>query len=80
MFGSTMGMFYRIEWFSILLINFLMVKMDVLKSILRAMKASLPMLSMLSFFGSSFIAFFSVFSLYYYVETIYPDNHPKEHC
>lgn len=67
-----MGMFYKIEWFSILLINFLMAKMDVLKSILQAMKASLPMLSMLSFFGASFIAFFSVFSLYYYVGAIYP--------
>jgi hypothetical protein len=80
MFGSTMGMFYRIEWFSILLINFLMAKMDVLKSILQAMKASLPMLSMLSFFGASFIAFFSVFSLYYYVGAIYPEKLPKEHC
>lgn len=72
MVGSAAGMFYHIEWFSVLLINFLMVKMDVLKSILSAMKASTPMLSMLSFFGGSFIAFFSVFSLYYYVESIYP--------
>ena len=80
MFGSAMGMFYRIEWFSILLMNLLMARLDVLKNILQALKASLPMLGMLSFFGASFIAFFSVFSLYYYANSIYPEKFPKEHC
>lgn len=76
MFGSFMGMFYGIEWFSILLMNLLMARLDVLKNILQALKVSLPMLGMLSFFGASFIAFFSVFSLYYYAGAIYPDKFP----
>lgn len=67
MFGSIMGIFYKIEWFSILLMNLLMARLDVLKNILKALKASLNMLGMLSFFGACFICFFSVFSLYYYV-------------
>jgi hypothetical protein len=80
MFGSVMGMFYSIEWFSILLVNLLMAHLEVLNNILQALKSSMRMLGMLSFFGASFIAFFSVFSLYYYVESIYPENHPKQHC
>ena len=80
MFGSTMGIFYKIEWFSVLLMNLLMAHLDVLKNILKALKASLNMLGMLSFFGASFICFFSVFSLYYYVESIYPDKFPKNAC
>jgi hypothetical protein len=67
-----MGMFYRIEWFSILLMNLLMAHLDVLKNILQALKQSMGMLGMLSFFGASFIAFFSVFSIYFYTESIYP--------
>lgn len=60
--------------------NLLMARLDVLKNILKALKASLNMLGMLSFFGASFICFFSVFSLYYYVESIYPDKFPKDAC
>lgn len=38
------------------------------------------MLGILSFFGVSFVAFFSVFSMGNYVETIYPDRYPDSHC
>jgi len=57
-----------------------MAKIDVLKNIFQAMKASVPMLSMLIFFGVSFVAFFSVFSFENYVDSIYPEKHPKNHC
>lgn len=67
MFGSLMGMFYKIEWYSLLLMNLMMAKLDVLKSIVRALKVSMKMLGILAFFGVSFITFFSVFSMGSYV-------------
>ena len=66
MFGSLMGMFYKIEWYSLLLMNLLMARLDVLKNIIRALKVSLKMLGILPVFGVSFITFFSVFSMSYY--------------
>lgn len=80
MFGSLMGMFYKIEWYSLLLMNLLMARLDVLKNIIQAIKTSVRMLGILSFFGVSFVAFFSVFSMGNYVETIYPDRYPDSHC
>jgi hypothetical protein len=80
MFGSMMGMFYKIEWYSLLLINLLMARLDVLKNIIQALKASIFMLGILSFFGVSFITFFSVFSLGNYADSIYPDRYPDTHC
>jgi hypothetical protein len=72
MTGSILGTFYRMECFSILLINLLMARLDVLKNILTALKKSMGMLGMLSFFGASFIAIFSIFSIHYYADSIYP--------
>ena len=66
MFGSLMGMFYKIELYSLLLMNLLMARLDVLKNIIRALKVSLKMLGILSVFVVSFITFFSVFSMSYY--------------
>ena len=80
MFGSLMGMFYKIEWYSLLLMNLMMAKLDVLTSIVRALKVSVKMLSILAFFGVSFITFFSVFSMNSYVDSIYPDRYPDNHC
>ena len=80
MFGSLMGMFYRIEWYSLLLMNLLMARLEVLNNIVRALKVSLKMLGILGFFGISFITFFSVFSLSSYVDSIYPDRYPDSHC
>lgn len=57
MFGSTMGCFYSMEWFSLLLFNLMMQKMDVLKNILMAITTNLKMLGMLSLLGNSFIYF-----------------------
>lgn len=76
MFGSLMGMFHKIEWYSLLLMNLLMARLDVLKGIITALKVSLKMLGILAFFGISFYTFFSVFSMNYYVDTIYPDKYP----
>ena len=67
-----MGMLHKIEWYSLLLMNLLMARLDVLKSIIRALKVSVKMLGILAFFGVSFYTFFSVFSMSSYVETIYP--------
>lgn len=60
--------------------NLLMARLDVLNNIIRALKASVRMLGILSFFGVSFITFFSVFSMTSYVDTIYPDRYPDTHC
>lgn len=57
MFGSAMGCFYRMEWFSLLLFNLLMQKMDVLKNILMAITTNLKMLGMLSLLGKPFLYF-----------------------
>lgn len=51
MFGSSMGCFYNMEWFSLLLFNLLLQKMDVLKNILMAITTNLKMLGMLSLLG-----------------------------
>lgn len=67
MFGSLMGIFYKIEWYSLLLMNLLMARLDVLRNIVQAIKTSVRMLGILSFFGVSFVAFFSVFSMGNYV-------------
>lgn len=55
MFGSFMGCFYKMEWFSLLLFNLLMKKMDVLKNIMMAITTNLKMLGMLSLLGNHFI-------------------------
>ena len=60
--------------------NLLMARLDVLNNIIRALKASVRMLGILSFFGVSFIAFFSVFSISNYADTIYPEKYPEVHC
>jgi hypothetical protein len=80
MFGSLMGMFYKIEWYSLLLMNLMMAKLDVLTSIVRALKVSVKMLGILAFFGVSFITLFSVYSMSSYAESIYPDRYPDTHC
>jgi inositol 1,4,5-triphosphate receptor type 1/inositol 1,4,5-triphosphate receptor type 3 len=60
--------------------NLLMARLDVLKNIVSALKVSVKMLGILSFFGVSFITLFSVFSISYYAESIYPEKHPEEYC
>ena len=62
-----MGMFYKIEWYSLLLMNLLMARLEVLKGIITALKVSLNMLGILAVFGVAFFTFFSVFSLSSYV-------------
>lgn len=57
MFGSAMGCFYSMEWFSLLLFNLMMQKMDVLKNILMAITTNLKMLGMLSLLGNLFFLF-----------------------
>ena len=57
MFGSAMGCFYSMEWFSLLLFNLMMQKMDVLKNILMAITTNLKMLGMLSLLGNLFYLF-----------------------
>ncbi len=52
MFGSFMGCFYKMEWYSLLLFNLMMQKMDVLKNILMAITTNLKMLGMLSLLGN----------------------------
>jgi len=77
MFGSAMGCFYSMEWFSLLLFNLMMQKMDVLKNILMAITTNLKMLGMLSLLGISFISIFSIFSIHYYASSLYPQSIPK---
>lgn len=84
MFGSAMGCFYSMEWFSLLLFNLMMQKMDVLKNILMAITTNLKMLGMLSLLGNyfliqgiSFISIFSIFSIHYYASSLYPQSIPK---
>lgn len=71
--GGLLGMFYKIQWYSILIINVMMAHMDVLKSIFKAIMANLKMLYLLSFLGTSFIAIFSIFSMSNYIKSLYED-------
>jgi hypothetical protein len=64
MFGSIMGTFYAMEWFSLLLFNLMMQKMDVLKNILMAITTNLKMLGMLSLLGN--FIFTQVYRLFPY--------------
>ena len=80
MFGSLMGIFYKIEWYSLLFMNLLMARLEVLNSIIQALKNSLKQLGILSFFGVSLITLFSIFSLNSYIDQIYPDKYPDTHC
>lgn len=52
MLGSVMGCFYKTEWFSLLLFNLMLQKMDVLKNILMAITTNLKLLGMLSLLGN----------------------------
>lgn len=50
-----------------------MSQMDVLKNVIAAITTNMKMLGMLSMLGTAFVAIFSIFSLHYYVNSLYPD-------
>ena len=71
--GSFLGTFYGRDFFSILLINLMIDKLDVLKNIIAAITINMKMLGMLSFLGGSFVAIFSIFSINSYSVSLYPE-------
>ena len=71
--GSFCGAFYRMEYFSILLINLMMEQMDVLKNVIAAITTNMKMLGMLSMLGAAFVAIFSIFGMNYYVSSLYEE-------
>ena len=77
MFGSIAGTFYQPEWFSILIMIIMMKKMNVLRNIVDSITSKIDILLMLSFLGVSFIGIFSIFSLGYYVKSLYEEETPE---
>lgn len=75
--GSALGTLYRPEWFSILFINFMMSRMDVLKNMIASITTKIKILGMLSLLGTAFIGIFSIFSINYYVQSLYEAELPK---
>ena len=57
-----------------------MQHMDVLKSMIASITTKIKILGMLSLLGTSFIAIFSIFSINFYVGSLYESELPKEHC
>lgn len=64
-----MGCFYGAEWFSCLLFNLMMQKMDVLNNILQAITTNLKMLGMLSLLG--IILFYVRYCIYINIFNIF---------
>lgn len=75
--GSALGNLYRIEWFSMLIISMMMSSMDVLKNMIASITTKIKILGMLSLLGTAFIVIFSIFSINFYVESLYEDELPK---
>lgn len=69
--GSALGNLYRPEWFSILFISMMMSSMDVLKNMIASITTKINILGMLSLLGTAFIGIFSIFSINFYVSSLY---------
>lgn len=54
--------------------------MDVLKNVIAAITTNMKMLGMLSMLGTAFVAIFSIFGMNYYVESLYENETPTDHC
>lgn len=55
----------------------MMKKMSVLKNMVDSITSKIDILLMLSLLGTSFIAIFSIFSLTFYVKSLYEEETPN---
>jgi inositol 1,4,5-triphosphate receptor type 1/inositol 1,4,5-triphosphate receptor type 3 len=80
MLGSALGTLYSHEWFATQIFHFMMARMDALKNMVASITTKIKILIMLSLLGGTFIGIFSIFSINYYVPSLYHAKLPKNHC
>lgn len=77
--ASILGTFYKIEYYSLHLFD-LVGQIPLLTNVFKAVTQNISLLSIVSLLGISFIGIFSVFSFGSYINSLYEEEVPKEHC